>query len=345
MKKKKVFLIIASIVIIVFVCVVFFIVKDHRENLKINEINQLEVYSAMGKDSSIFHIRYPYKFYTIDGYEGRCRSYDLQNSILREEISEEEFKYFVEYVTNLEKEYPTEDAVVAYRINFIYYDEKGEEHQEVITGYDDFPEDWGTFIEHVNTICGYNYLSTTGDIVKLTPDFLMKRFNVRDSDVREGTLADVIEDNQLDLFDVSDYGFDINEEFDKYYAGLKENQIEPYRPVELYSVDSTQEEYDAFIKEYLNAIGGQWQERESDQEYLRYFYSTTDDRYFYIGRSADLSQMNVDDRYEYYCLALDLHMENMAYKADFYYSANYKYILVDATDTDMTLAFAGVEAD
>ena len=170
MKKKKVFLIIASIVIIVFVCVVFFIVKDHRENLKINEINQLEVYSAMGKDSSIFHIRYPYKFYTIDGYEGRCRSYDLQNSILREEISEEEFKYFVEYVTNLEKEYPTEDAVVAYRINFIYYDEKGEEHQEVIIGYDDFPEDWGTFIEHVNTICGYNYLSTTGDIVKLTPD-------------------------------------------------------------------------------------------------------------------------------------------------------------------------------
>ncbi|MBQ7765833.1 MAG: hypothetical protein IJ397_03195 [Lachnospiraceae bacterium] len=340
MKKATVLL------VITFVMMFCFVGCKAEKDLKVNKIEQLEVWCAMENEADIYHIRYPHYYCKIHSETSKCSIYDFENAIARENLSEEDYIYLTDYVMNLESSDHDAEDIGTYRIYLHYYDENGVKQSKAVYGYNDFPEGWSEFISRVNTICGDEYLSCEGDIVEVTPEFLTDKFDVTDEDVKEGTLADVIEQNKLDIFEVTESGFNMEFQLEKYYAGIKEDAIAPFRPTQLDMVDCTSEEYNAFIEEYLSELGGEWEELESDQQHLRYFHSTTDARYFYIGKSADLGLLDVeyDDVYGYYNIFLDAHMEDMSIRTDFYYSINHKFILVDVSDTDMLLAYIGVGA-
>ena len=337
----------AVIFTILFAVVFLFMGCKDEKDLPTNQIRQLEVWSAIENEQDIYHLKYPYCYYAIDDKTLECSRYEFENAIPVGNLSEEDYIYLTEYIMNLEDISHDADDIETYRISLYYYDENGVEQWKSIWGYNEFPEGWSEFISCVNTICGEDYLSLTGDIVEVTPRFLASNFRVTDEEVKEGTLADVIKQNDLDIYDVSEIGFDMDSELEQYYADIMEEYIAPFRPVQLELTDCTQEEYDAFIELYLDELGGDWEELKSDQPNFRYFRSTIDSKYFYIGKSMDLEMMELefDDTYGYYKILLNAHIEDMIYGTDFYYNNNSKFILVDVSDTDMILTYIDIGAE
>lgn len=166
----------AVIFIITFLLSVFLIGCKEEKVGPNSQIYQLEVYNAIESSSDIYHLKYPHYYYMIDDETAKCSIYDFDNVTARENLSEEDYIYLTEYIMNLEDETPDRDDVKAYRIYLHYYDENGEEHSKSVFGYNDFPEGWSEFITRVNKICGGDYLSSTGDIVEVTPEFLTDKF-------------------------------------------------------------------------------------------------------------------------------------------------------------------------
>lgn len=291
-------------------------------------IRKIEVYSAVQNEAQIYHVRYPYDFYAFG--DGKCSMYDLDQHVESEDLSQEQAQYFVDYVFALpDSPEPGAGEDLSYYIILNYQDESGEDEYLYRIGYDTFPEGWETFIDRYNEILGGEYLARSGGLQRVTPEFLTEVFGVTDEDVKEGTLQDVIDVMGLNIKEITDL-FYIDSALDGYYAAAKEDEIEPYRPKELVSVDSTQEEYDAFVAKYLKEAGlDSSEEIESDQDYFRRFYDSDADGYFYIARTADMDQLptrETDDGY--FEMELDAHMEGMTFNQSFVYNADQKYILL-----------------
>lgn len=325
--------------------------KENTQNTqnpdKKNTIEKLEVWSAAPNKEHIYHVDYPYHFYCYSSDSGgkiRGSLEDLENCVPIKEMTEEEYTFFIDYITALPKQEEAEDSTIAYCIYIRYYDENGERQSGYYRGYEAFPKDWETFITRYNGICGGAYLTTGTEIQEVTPSLLTEIFGVTDDDVKDGTLQDVIDTQELDIVKITEL-FNMETAIDAYYASTKEDLLLPYRPVDLKSVESSAEEYDAFVKEYLDALGTDiWEETESDQKHLRHLDNKTDySTWLYIGRTTDLEQLQLspparDDGY--YMINLDAHMEGMIYSADFIYSADGKYFLVyDVNDPDILLPF------
>ena len=318
--------------------------KDGPKNLLYN----VEVWSLAENDLHSYHLRWPGAYYAFSKKDGGiCKQYDLENAKERSEITREEFTYFVEYVKNLEPEQWQEGSVHSYRIAVSYYDENGEDQYVSRLGYDGFPEGFEEFIDKCNEIAGGHYLTTGDTLQELTPEFLTEAFGVTDEDVRNGTLQDVIDTLKLNMYEVTNL-FYMSDKLDAYYASTREEELAPFRPVELYQTDSTEEEYDAFVAAYLEQLGEGWiQAEESGQDHLRYFRNAKENRYFYIGRTMDLDEMSVQrpsEEGKCYCLVLDAHMEGMVFSMDFVYSKDKKFMLLyDKNDPDMLLSFVELE--
>lgn len=308
-------------------------------------LKSLEVYSNAVNPEQIYHISYPYYYYafTTDS-DGSIRSglFDFTDNIPPEELKGQEngFEYYVEYIKSL-PEMEKGDNLACYVI-CRYIDAEGNEESFYRRCYDDFPEDWEEFIDWCNQICGGEYLSGQGQLQIVTPEFLTEIFGITDEDVREGTLQDMIDLLELDMKDVTEL-FRIQEALNEYYATVKEPFIEPHRPKELVSVDSTQEEYEAFLAQFFEKIGADnVTEEESDQEYFRCFYLLDKGKYFYTARTSVIEQLPAKrrDTDDYYSMELDAHIEDMVMKTDFIYNADKKYILVSMeNDPDMMIAF------
>lgn len=305
----------------------------------------LEVYSNVENPEQIYHISYPYYYYAFttepDGSR-RSALFDLTDHITPEELKGREMgsEYFVEYVRNLPENQKGEN--LSYYIICRYKDEKGNEESIYRRGYDTFPEDWEQFIDECNAICGREYLAGTGKLQTVTPEFLTEIFQVTDEEVREGTLRDMIDVLELDMRAVTG-NFQIQDALDGYYAAAKEPLIEPHRPKELVSVASTQEEYDAFLAQFIEKIDADHvTEEDSDQEYFRRLYISDTGKRFYTARTDDMENLPTGKRStdDYYYMELDAHMEGMVMGADFIYSADGKYILVLLeSDPDVMIAF------
>ncbi|MBO5389590.1 MAG: hypothetical protein J6A59_15960 [Lachnospiraceae bacterium] len=312
-----------------------------------NSIISLDVTSAVVNDDYTYRVNYPNY---ISGFKNRNGNNDLVNAIEPENITPEDFEYIVEYVNGIPSDMGENWRKGAFRVYIRYYDENGNECSRYVTGYEEFPKGWSEFIDMVNYISGDEYLHSEGEIVEVTPEYLSEVCGVTDADVNGGTLKDFIEYEKLNLLKLVD-GFSISLELDRYYTDLNESFVEPYRPLSVELVDSTVEEYDEFIKEFLSVLGGEWQEGESNQDHLRYFYNEFTDEEFYLGRSENLKKMNIyqpNNSTEKYCkIQLDLHMENMYHEADFYYSQNKKFILVDTKsyvdNTELILKFIDIK--
>lgn len=313
--------------------------KDGPRNL----LYSLEVYSLAQNDKQIYHMRWPNDYYVFSKEDGGgCKLVDLENAKKRNEITEEEFAYFVEYVSSLQPELWQEGAVHSYRIALFYYDENGEDKHASVWGYDTFPAGFEEFIEKCNEIAGGNYLTTGEELQEISPTFLTEVFGVTDEDVRGGRLQDVIDTLEMNMYNITS-PFSMRDKLDAYYASTKEAEIAPFRPVELYQEASEEEEYNAFAEAYLASLGEGWEEVESNQNYLRYFRNREENRYFYLGRTIDLDELNVQRpgaAGEWYSFALDAHMEGMLFSMDFVYSRDKKFMLLyDQNDPDMILPF------
>lgn len=308
-------------------------------------LKKLEVYSCAVNSEQIYHVSYPYYYYAFDtdadGKRG-TRLFDLTAPVSPEELTGQEngTEYFVNYVRNMPENQKGGD--LACYVICRYADEEGNEESIYRRSYDVFPEGWEEFIDCCNQICGGEYLTGTGQLQTVTPEFLTEVFGVTDEDVREGTLQDVIDLLELDMREVTKT-FRITEVLNQYYAQEKEPLIEPYRPKELVSVNSTQEEYDAFLEGFLEKIGSERvTEEESDQDYFRRFVVTDTGKSFYTARTADMENLPTAKRStgDYYYMELDAHMEDMVMGVDFIYSADKKYILISVeNDPDMMTAF------
>lgn len=307
-------------------------------------LKSLEVYSNAVNSERIYHVAYPYRFYAFEtdiNGSVSTQTYDLIDHRRGEELSEEELRYFIDYVKGLPENQKGES--LSYFIICRYRDEEGKEESVYRMGYDTFPEEWDEFLNQYNKLCGGEYLFSGEQIQTVTPEFLTEVFGVTDEDVREGTLQDVIDVQKLDMTDVTSFFFRMEGEIDGYYGAIKEPLIEPHRPRELIQVESTQEEYDAFLESFFGKISdGQVEEVDSDQDYFRYFYTQDTGKSFYTARTSDLDKLPAGKRDldEYYFFELDAHMEDMIMLEDFIYSADRKFILVPCdSGTDVMLAF------
>lgn len=316
-----------------------------------NQIISMEIISAVENEQNIYCILYPYAYYTFNHEKSTVVRNEMMFQIDNETLLEEDFTYIRDYVLGIPEDIGADGENVSFKVILEYYDENGVAQRIYVKGYDSLPDGWSEFVSHVNYVCGEEYLTGQGEILEITPEFLAEVFGVTDADVKEGTLAELIVQNELTILDFAESGYNMRSEINKYYADLKEPLIAPYRPTDLVSVESTEAEYEAFIADYLSNLGEGWEERQSDQNGLRLFCNDEIDDYFYIGRSADINEFNIElpgGNDEYCIFNLDAHMEDMTLHTDYIYSVDSKFILVDCRDTDMMLAFLGVnetEAD
>lgn len=314
-----------------------------------NQMHSFEVSCMAANDAQIYQVRYPYAYTVFNKEERECDSEDLTDVTEPEELSEEDFLYFTEYMKELDELDGASQSTgdIAYRIIYDYYDENGESVSLYISGRDGFPEGFEEFLERYNEICGGKYLTYGETIQRVTPEFLTESFGVTDKDVEEGTLQDVIDVRELDMVDVVYRMFDMDVEISGYYADIKEHLIDPYRPYELKSVESTEEEYDEIVEAYLEILGTDtWEETESDQKYLRCLWSEEEHKEVYIGKTTDLENMCITPptwEGEYYQIELDAHMEDMTMLTDFVYSKDGKFMLVDEAVTDHILEFIEID--
>lgn len=329
-------------------------VQVERQGKEIEGENQpwlrsLEVYSAAANPENIYHVAYPYSYYAFsaDGESGgRTERLDLTDSMKIEDLMQDKevFWYLTDYVEGLPE--TQEGQNLSYYIILRYLNEEGKEENIYRRGYDFFPEGWGEFIEQYNGICGGELLCGGGTLQTVTPRFLMEAFGVAEADVREGTLQDVIDVQKLDIVKVAD-SFRMEDALSGYYAAVKEPLIASHRPTELISVESTQEEYDAFLDSFFDRLEEiQVEERESDQEYLRHFCLIDTGKCFYTARTSDLDKLPAVGRggEGCYVLELDAHMEGMTMNTDFIYSGDGRFLLVPMDcGTDVITAFCEIE--
>jgi len=329
-------------------------VQVERQGKEIGGENQpwlrsLEVYSAAVNPENIYHAAYPYSYYAFfaDGESGgRTERLDLTDSIKIEDLMQDKevFRYLTDYVEGLPE--AQEGKNLSYYIILRYLNEEGKEENIYRRGYDVFPEGWGEFIEQYNGICGGELLCGGDTLQTVTPRFLTEAFGVAETDVREGTLQDVIDVEKLDMINVTD-SFRMEDALSGYYAAIKEPLIAPHRPAELISVESTQEEYNAFLDSFFDRLeGSQVEEQDSDQEFLRYFCLIDSGKCFYTARTSDLDKLPAVGRGEgdCYVLELDAHMEGMTMNTDFIYSGDGRFLLVPMDcGTDVITAFCEIE--
>ena len=313
-------------------------------------IKQLEVYTTSQNEEHIYHVNYPYSYYYFQTMpEGNVQSSmaDLEDAVRDEEVPEEEYDYLINYLTNLPQREGSEESALAYKVYLRYVDKNGKEQSMALIGYDEFPEGWEEFITRYNGICGGEYLEENGEIQQVTPAFLTEVFGVTDDDVKDGTLQDVIETQKLDMTKVTGL-FNMERTLDAHYAYTQGDLLDPYRPGELMEIECTDEEYDAFVAEYLECLGDDWEETESDQKDLRLLYNGTEKIRLYVGKTEDIQNMSVcltsfsATGDSYYTIDLDAHMEGMSYSAEFIYSADGKFMLVYTEENpDVLLPFVG----
>lgn len=315
-------------------------------------IRTIEVVSAVENEDHIYQVEYPYSYIAFNKEEKKNERIDMLGVKDRDELTKEDTEYIMNYVKSIPENTNPDRENVSFRIWLVYLDENNEQQYLSAWGWDEFPEDWGEFIDYVNGLCGGGYLRSEGEVVEVTPQLLTDLYGVTDEDVREGTLEDFIEHKELDIVDLTNHVFYIENELRNYYADMKETLIASYRPYEIESVESTEEEYDVFMEDFLGRLEGEWEERESDQNYLRYYVNTENGDDFYIGKTTDLENMNLEpptDEDGYYGIALDAHMEGMVFGMDFFYSPDKKFIMVNLLGdgvvdaTDIVLEFVGVE--
>jgi len=352
---KKIVLLVMSILLLIVLltgCAKSDPITEKEEKTRDIRIQTINVLSAVENEDHIYRLEYPYTYISFNKIEKKNERIDMLGVTDCNELTAEDTAYIMDYVRSIPENTNPDRGNVSFDIWIRYLDEKNEYQYLSACGWDDFPENWGEFITYINGLCGGEYLRSDGDVVEVTPQLLTDLYGVTDDDVRIGTLEDFIEHNDLDIVSLTDRVFYMEDELRNYYADIKEPLIAPHRPYTLESVESTAEEYGAFMADFLGKLEGDWKEMKSDQKYLRYYVNRENGDDFYIGKTTDLKNMNLESSAGgdgCYGIALDAHMEDMVFGCDFFYSPDKKFIMVNVLGdgvmdaTDVVLKFVGAE--
>ena len=324
------------------------LVVETKKN-RANTINYLQVISCVKNDRNIYKIRYPECYYSLHKDDMVCEKIELTNPIDTKAVSDEDFEYIIKYIDSIPS-YLDEDLTgyESFVIYISYYDEEGDLQNKSVNGYSQLPDGWAEFIDCVNYLCGDSYLCGEGEVIGVTPEFLTEIFGLVDENLVSGTVEELIEINQLGMDDIASEDFDMFEQIGLYY----DSKIQKYLSFEVKSVDSTKEEYDAFVDALLNELGEDWREGNGGDGRFRYLADMSYTELF-IGKTEDLSSMNIrgyDGVYDkkIYCIEM-IDGEFVCYYP-FIYSKDGKFLLIDWTgnfeeNREIYMKFIELEAD
>lgn len=292
-----------------------------------NTINYLQILNAVKNDRNIYKVRYPECYFAFDKDDMVCKRIELRKQIDTNVVSDEDFEYILNYIENIPSSFGDDvEGTESFIINFSYYDEEGNLQNKSISGYNQLPDGWADFISCVNYLCGGDYLSGEGEVIGVTPELLMEIFDVEDEDLVGFTLEELIMTNQLDMNNITSGDFDMNEQIDKYYDTTLLSIDNHHLSYEIKIVDSTQEEYDAFVEAFLEELGDDWEEGSNGFGQFRYLWDVSYGQLL-IGRSADLDNMQITEIDNFYYIIMI--KGEFECKYPFFYSKDGKFILID----------------
>lgn len=344
-------------VIIIFICTIIAIIVANKNGLKFTtkyvEINykddntiidkvKFEVYSYMENKNNVYHVSYPYYYYHIEERNGeKCNTLEDLDGSIRDTIfgkdevmSNEDKLYIIRYIKNLEEKQKNdvdeEGGIEAYKIHLTYYDENGNENSGWVQGYNEFPDNWSEFINVINRVCKLpknKQLATVGKIQTVTSEYLKEVFNMKDSDVEEGSLDDLIKTNKLSMEDVTGL-FYPDDEIKEYYAKRNEDKVSEFIVREIANSKTTDEEFENFVNSYLLSLGKKVKYKDKKNGYTAF---TTDDGSYSIGQTQNIKNMKgvyslYFDGGRYY---VNYEWEKDGFALlDLYYSKNKKFFII-----------------
>lgn len=302
------------------------------------QIVSLSVHSYAENEQGIYSVEYPEAAVQISAQtNGEAQVIELSNCILPENLSTEEKKYLYDYINGLpEEEDVDNDEGYAYYVYFTYRI-GGKETDIFKYSFNTFPEEWDTFVSEVNRICGGDYLTGVGEVQRFDVDFVRNVYGLTDDDIVEGTLEEYLAEYKWEMGHAISESWDFRDWVDEYN---KMTIYEEWSSVELRSAESTEDEFQVMVYDYMNTLGepGEWTEMERGIDApaaVRYFRQTDGPGAVIIGRTEDLGELKVSEPYEgsritYYrilCVENSDKYDRLPY-APFYYSDDDKFFLV-----------------
>lgn len=311
------------------------------------KIVSLDVHSYAENVQGIYSVEYPETVRRISAQtNGELQIEELSGYILPENLTEAETEYLYNYITALPESDWSGDDADGY-VFYVYFTYKvGSKEMKVSRhGYEVFPEGWDEFISEVNRICGGDYLTGIGEIQRMDAEFVEEVYGITDDDIVGCTLEEYLTQYNWEM------GHAISENWILEDWVKEHNRIVTFgehSSVELKSAESTEEEFQVMVYDYMNTLqeAGDWTETERGVDspaYVRYFRQTDGSGAVIIGRTADLERLNLQEPYgriPYYrilCVENTDKYELLPY-APFYYSNDDKFFLVCYNVEDEAIA-------
>ena len=309
------------------------------------KLKGITVYTAAENTENICIVSYPYNYISNGEWWSMERT-----SVDPEEVSQEEAKYFYDYINALQ----TPDYMMGVEIYKDGYQEAYEGHTftcaleleyenywgERVTVerlcFDKYPENWNEFVQKFNILCGEDYLTDGTVIQEMTPEYLQETMRFTDEKYSLKKLRQGIDVLNLDMFDFvvkrrgMFSGYEIDQELTVHYL-----------PKEVKNVESTAKEFGHFVSAFIRDNFGK---AAFDDLQVLYFNDVSycrvriDGEYIYFFRSCRINEKetvsgvwldktkNLDEEFDYYVWKAI--SGEYTWSEDFYYNADGKYGMV-----------------
>lgn len=349
-----------------------------------NRIEYIEVFTAAENPENITAVDYPNNYWVA----GKWHSIE-ETAIPVEELDEDIEKFLWEYIVNVKtpefmKDYDrnaddygryTRDSrnyqelykghTFTCGMEIVYEDWTGERHYITRYCFDEFPEGWSEFIAEFNKICGGEYLTDEETIQDVTPEYFTSVTGITDEHVNGGNVEEFIRDLRVDMFDlvVERMGYSFEYDAQDYF-------LIKHLPKELIQTESTFEEFEAFVRNYVIGVYG-----EESPIYYGEENIPADDPYFYLeellrfsddgatcsfwieddmftffrtncmGENYDYMTFKmVEDYGIHYYVEESTFEEGATMSTNFYYNSNGKYgLITESLDAELLEAFWNAE--
>ncbi len=299
---------------------------DTEESIE-TRIESVEVLSAEKNPNNIWDIRWPY--YYCQGGE----NVQFPDSV---SMSDEDMDILLQFYNEYDNDTYKKDKEFLCRV-IIGVMSGNTQTGKLIYIYDEYPEGFEDVVDVVNRICGGDkeYLTMTGKIQEITPEYFTAITGIDDSKVYDGTVEEVIEHlNIRDIQDVQWYNknWTINDVVQNYSLC----RYLPYEVKQATSTDVECKEYAEKLAEELGAAGKVtkvYSEHNSGHEWYEIHFK---DQVIRVYRSeqvaGDIQEYNGFIDSYYYSLTLkedtsDYGPLESNLLFDFTYSADAKFII------------------
>lgn len=319
------------------------------------KLKNISVYTAAENPDNISIVSYPYNYIS----NGEWQS--MESTVVDvEELSDDEAKYFYDYIVNLEtpeymKDYELymddykgmyEGHTFTCAMNLEYEDNWGKEKNILRLCFDEYPENWENFTKRFNKVCGEEYLTDETDLQEMTPEYLQEVMRFTEEEYSVERLERAIDGLELDMFDfvvdqrgmLSDYELD-------------EKLTIQYLPREVQNVESSANEFGHFVSAFIRDHFGKAAFDDLDIRYydnvaycivridgeqIRFFRSCRINEEETVS-SAWLKKVTYHEEFEYYMWKEGSQEYNWG--ENFYYNEDGKYGIAGISNPEIIDAF------